>query len=46
MNLIRSFLDNDSVFGKLMTRCGILIGANLMFILFCIPEKPLLVGIL
>lgn len=37
MNLIRSFLDNDSVFGKLMTRCGILIGANLMFILFCIP---------
>ena len=37
MNLIRSFLDNDSIFGKLMTRCGILIGANLMFILFCIP---------
>lgn len=37
MNTIRSFLSNDSVFGRIMWRCGILIGANLMFVLCCIP---------
>lgn len=34
---IQAFLDNDSTFGRLMTRCGIIIGANLMFILFSMP---------
>lgn len=37
MNFLRSFFDNDSVFGRLMTRCGIVIAANLLFILFSIP---------
>lgn len=37
MNFLRSFLDNNSVFGKLMTRCGILIAANLLFVLCSIP---------
>ncbi len=35
--IIRGFLDNESSFGKLMTRCGIVIGANLMFLLFSFP---------
>lgn len=35
--IIGGFLDNDSVFGRIMTRCGIIIGANLMFILFSLP---------
>ena len=34
---LQGFLDNDSMFGRLMTRCGIVIGANLMFILFSLP---------
>jgi uncharacterized membrane protein YesL len=34
---LRGFLDNESRFGKLMTRCGIVIGANLMFLLFSFP---------
>ena len=34
---IGAFLDNDSTFGRIMTRCGIIIGANLMFVLFSIP---------
>lgn len=37
MRWIQSILDNNSVFGRLMTRCGILIAANLLFILFSIP---------
>lgn len=37
MNFIRGFLDNDSVFGQIMWRCGIIIGANLLFILCSIP---------
>lgn len=37
MRWIQSVLDNNSVFGRLMTRCGILIAANLLFILFSIP---------
>lgn len=36
-NLISGFLSNDSVFGKLMTRLGIIIAANLMFVLFSFP---------
>ncbi|MDO5336224.1 MAG: YesL family protein [Eubacteriales bacterium] len=35
--MLRGFLDNDSTFGRLMTRCGIVIGANIMFILFSFP---------
>ncbi len=35
--LLSSFLSNDSSFGKLMTRLGIIIGANLMFVLFSLP---------
>jgi uncharacterized membrane protein YesL len=34
---LRGFLDNESTFGRLMTRCGIVIGANLMFVLFSMP---------
>jgi uncharacterized membrane protein YesL len=34
---LRGFLDNDSTFGRLMTRCGIIIAANMLFILFSIP---------
>ena len=34
---VQGFLDNDSFFGKFMTKAGIIIGANLMFILCCIP---------
>ncbi len=36
-SFIQGFLDNDSFFGKLMTKIGIIIGANLMFILCSIP---------
>ena len=35
--LISSFLSNESRFGRLMTRWGIVIAANLMFILFSLP---------
>ena len=35
--LMSSFLSNDSAFGRLMTRCGVVIGANLMFVIFCLP---------
>lgn len=34
---LQGFLDNDSSFGRLMTRCGIIIAANIMFILFSLP---------
>ena len=37
MNFLRSIFDNDSVFGQLMTRCGTIIAANLLFLLFSIP---------
>ena len=37
MNWLRSFLSNDSVFGRIMWRCGIIIGANLLFIVLSIP---------
>ena len=36
-NAILSFFSNDSVFGRLMTKIGIIIGANMMFVLFSIP---------
>ena len=31
------FLDNNSRFGRLMTRLGVLVGANLCFIFSCLP---------
>ena len=34
---LQGFLDNDSFFGKLMTKIGIIIAANIMFILFSVP---------
>lgn len=34
---INAFLANESSFGKLMTKLGIIIGANLMFVLFSLP---------
>lgn len=35
--LLQGFLDNDSFFGKLMTKIGIIIAANIMFVIFSIP---------
>ncbi len=37
MNWLRSFLSNESVFGQIMWRMGVLIGANLLFIVLSIP---------
>ena len=34
---LQGFLDNDSFFGKLMTKIGIIIAANIMFVLFSVP---------
>ena len=34
---VSGFLSNDSFFGKLMTKIAIIVGANLMFLLFSIP---------
>jgi uncharacterized membrane protein YesL len=34
---IAAFFSNDSVFGRAMTKCGIVIAANMMFVIFCIP---------
>ena len=34
---IRSFLDNDSLFGRISTQLGIMIGASLMFAVFSLP---------
>ena len=34
---IAAFLDNDSAFGRAMGKCGLLIGANLMFLVFSFP---------
>ncbi len=34
---IAAFLDNDSPFGRAMGTCGVLIGANLMFLIFSFP---------
>ena len=35
--IISGFLSNDSTFGKLMTRIAVIVGANLMFIIFSLP---------
>lgn len=35
--LLQSFLDNDSFFGRIMPRIGMIIGANLMYVLFSMP---------
>lgn len=35
--LVQGILDNDSFFGKLMTKAGIIIGANFMFLIFSLP---------
>ena len=35
--ILGSFMSNDSRFGRLMTRIGVMIGANLMFVIFSIP---------
>ncbi len=37
MNLLRGFLDNDSAFGQLMTRCWIIIACNVLFALLTLP---------
>jgi uncharacterized membrane protein YesL len=34
---IAAFFSNDSVFGRAMTKCGIVIMANMMFVLFSLP---------
>ena len=34
---IGTLLDNESTFGKIMTKCGVIIGANLIFVLFSLP---------
>ena len=34
---LQGFLDNDSAFGRLMNKIGIIVGANLMFVVFSIP---------
>ena len=36
--LIRGFLDNDSFFGRFMTKLGIIIAANLMFVVFSLSS--------
>lgn len=36
-NFINAFMSPDSTFGKLMTKIGIIICANLMFVLFSLP---------
>lgn len=35
--LVQSLLDNESLFGRMMTRCGIVIAANLLFVLSSLP---------
>ncbi|MCD7843485.1 MAG: YesL family protein, partial [Clostridiales bacterium] len=35
--MFRGFLSNDSAFGRLMTRLGIIIAANIMFAIFSLP---------
>lgn len=37
MRFLNGFFDNDSVFGQIMTRLGILIAANILFIIFSLP---------
>lgn len=35
--LLSGFLSNESRFGRIMTRCGVVIGANVMFVIFSLP---------
>lgn len=35
--LIQGFLDNDSVFGRFMTKLGIIIAANILFVMISLP---------
>ncbi len=35
--MIQAFLDNDSFFGRFMTKLGIIIAANILFVLLSIP---------
>ena len=35
--MIQGFLDNDSFFGRFMTKLGIIIAANIMFVLLSVP---------
>lgn len=37
MNWLRGFLSNDSLFGRLMGRCGALIVSNVLFLIFSVP---------
>lgn len=37
MNVLGGFLSNDSPFGRLMTKCGTVILANILFAVCCIP---------
>ena len=34
---LNGFLDNESTFGRIMGRLAVMIGANLMFVLFTLP---------
>ena len=43
--LIRGFLDNDSFFGRFMTKLGIIIAANLMFVVFSLPAFTIGAGL-
>ena len=43
--LIQGFLDNDSYFGRFMTKLGIIIVANLMFIVFSLPAFTIGAGL-
>lgn len=43
-NAIQGFFDNDSVFGQIMTRCGTVIAANILFLLCCLPIVTLGAG--
>ncbi|MCD8189212.1 MAG: YesL family protein, partial [Clostridiales bacterium] len=35
--MLQGFLSNESAFGRLMTRLGIIIAANVMFMIFSLP---------
>ena len=36
-SFLQGFLDNDSFFGRFMTKLGIIIAANIMFVIFSVP---------
>ncbi len=42
---IGGILDNDSTFGRIMTRLAIIIGANLTFVIFAIPVITIIPGL-